>query len=126
MVLVQSASELGNRRRHLQALVQEALLALEADVLGPAHETGQIALRLDVTTDAKVARPALKEVSGDHRLGLSRGLSGSLSGGLGRGLLGVLAGLEEGTSVKSATKGGAAGDLISRRASRAPWGRGRL
>lgn len=99
MVLVQSAGELGNRRRHLKALVQEALLALEADVLGPANETGQIALGLDVATNTEVARPALKEVSGDHGLRLRRGLSGSLSGGLGRGLLRVLRGLETGRNV---------------------------
>eukprot|EP01085_Mycamoeba_gemmipara_P003334 Mycagemm_TRINITY_DN9985_c0_g1::TRINITY_DN9985_c0_g1_i1::g.3334::m.3334 type:complete len:168 gc:universal TRINITY_DN9985_c0_g1_i1:532-29(-) len=88
VVLVQSAGELGNGRRHLQALVQDALLALQANVLGPAQETGKIALRLEIATDAKVTRAALEKVSGDDPLGLGRSLGRSLGSGLGRGLLG--------------------------------------
>lgn len=87
MVLIESAGELSNSRRHLQALIEEALLALETNVLGPTHKAGEIAPGLEIATDAKVARPALEQVSGDDPLGLCRCLSGSLGSGLCRGLL---------------------------------------
>lgn len=45
---VQSLSELVNRRRHLQALVQNGPLALESDVAGPFHKACEITLRLDI------------------------------------------------------------------------------
>ena len=39
----------------LKALEKDALLSLDADVLGPFDETGEVASWLDVTTDSEVA-----------------------------------------------------------------------
>lgn len=47
-LLVQRLRELVHWRRHLQTLLEDGLLALHTDVLRPAHEAGQVALRLDV------------------------------------------------------------------------------
>ena len=47
-VLVEGVSELGDGRGDLEALVEDDLLALEADILGPLDEAGQVALGLDV------------------------------------------------------------------------------
>lgn len=47
-VLVKGVGELSNRRGNLQALVKDNLLPLEADVLGPLDEAGQVAGGLDV------------------------------------------------------------------------------
>ena len=49
-VLVQRVGELVDCGRHLEAVLQHAMLALEAHVLGPTHEAGQIALGLDVVS----------------------------------------------------------------------------
>ena len=49
-VLVQSVGELGNGGGNLQALVENDLLALEADIFGPFNESGQVGLWLDVLT----------------------------------------------------------------------------
>ncbi len=49
-ILVESVRELGDRRRDFQALVEDDLLTLQANVLGPLDETGQILLRLDILT----------------------------------------------------------------------------
>ena len=40
--------ELGNGRGDLQALVEDNLLALEANVLRPLHEAGEVGLGADV------------------------------------------------------------------------------
>ena len=47
-VLVQSVGELGNGRGHLEALGEDDLLALQADVLRPLHKARQVSLGLDV------------------------------------------------------------------------------
>jgi hypothetical protein len=47
-VLVQSVGELGNGRGDLQALAEDDLLALKADILGPLDETGEVSLGLNV------------------------------------------------------------------------------
>jgi len=47
-VLVESVAELGDGRGNLEALVQDDLLALEADVFGPLDEAGEVTDRLDV------------------------------------------------------------------------------
>lgn len=47
-ILVQSVGELGNGGRNLQALGEDDLLALKADVFGPLDETGEVGLVLDV------------------------------------------------------------------------------
>lgn len=48
--LVQGLCELVNWRGDLQALLQNSPLALDTDVPRPAHETAQVAGRLDVLT----------------------------------------------------------------------------
>lgn len=60
-VLVENVLELGDCRRHLEAHVEDLLLALEADILGPLHHAGDIALGLDVLTDTEVAGALLNE-----------------------------------------------------------------
>jgi len=55
LVTLKSTVELCDGWRNLQALEQDALLTLNTDVLGPSNEAGQISLRLDVSTDSKVA-----------------------------------------------------------------------
>jgi hypothetical protein len=47
-VLVEGVGELRDGGGHLEALVQDDLLALEADVLGPLDEARQVGLGLDV------------------------------------------------------------------------------
>lgn len=49
------------RRRNLQAHVQDLLLALKTDVGGPADHAAEVALGLDVLANAIVARPLLDE-----------------------------------------------------------------
>ena len=49
-VLVESVRELGNSRGHLEALVEDDLLALQADVLRPLDEACQVGLGLDILT----------------------------------------------------------------------------
>lgn len=58
-VAVQGALELRDGRRNLQAHVQDLLLALQTDILGPLDETAEVALGLDVLADAEVAGAAL-------------------------------------------------------------------
>ena len=60
-VLVEDLLELGDRRRHLQAHVEDLLLALEADILRPLNHARQVTLGLDVLADAEVAGPLLNE-----------------------------------------------------------------
>lgn len=60
-VLVEDVLELRDRRRHLEAHVEDLLLALEADILRPLHHAGDIALGLDVLTDTEVAGTLLDE-----------------------------------------------------------------
>ena len=49
-ILVESVRELGDRGRDFQALVEDDLLTLQANVLGPLDEASQILLRLDILT----------------------------------------------------------------------------
>ena len=60
-VLVQDVLELGERRGNLQAHLEDLLLALKTDVLGPLDEAGQVALRLNVLADTEVAGALLDE-----------------------------------------------------------------
>ena len=62
--------ELSNGGGHLESLVKDALLPLNADVLGPLHESGEVSLWLDVTSQSEVAWVLLEERS----LFLTRGL----------------------------------------------------
>lgn len=60
-VLVEDVLELGQGRGNLQADLEDLLLALKTDVLGPLHHAGDIALGLDVLADTEVAGALLKE-----------------------------------------------------------------
>lgn len=60
-VLVEDVGELSDGRGNLDAHLENLLLALEADILGPLNHTGQVTLGLDVLADAKVAGAALDE-----------------------------------------------------------------
>ncbi|EPY36345.1 hypothetical protein STCU_00632 [Strigomonas culicis] len=83
---VQHLRELVQRRRHLQAALQHALLALHRHERGPAHEAGQVARVGRVLADAEVLG------AGDER-GRRGGLLVGLRGlRLGRSLLDFLAG----------------------------------
>lgn len=60
-VLVENVLELGNCRRDLQPHVEDLLLALEADILGPPHHAGEVSLGLDVLADTEVAGALLDQ-----------------------------------------------------------------
>lgn len=60
-VLVENLLELGDGRGNLQAHVEDLLLALEADILGPLNHARQVAVGLDVLTDTEVPCPLLDE-----------------------------------------------------------------
>ena len=60
-VAVEDVLELGDRRGHLQAHVEDLALALEQDILGPLHHAREVALRLDVLADTEVAGTLLDE-----------------------------------------------------------------
>jgi hypothetical protein len=53
--------ELGNRRWDLQTEIEDLLLALETDVCGPSDHAAEVALGLDVLTDAIVLGALLDE-----------------------------------------------------------------
>jgi len=84
-VLVESVGELSDGGGNLEALVQDDLLALEADIFGPLDEAGEVTDGLDVLANAEVFGGGLEE---RVLLGLG-GLAsteGGSSGLLGRGL----------------------------------------
>jgi hypothetical protein len=60
-VAVQGALELSDGRRNLEAEVQDLLLALKADILGPLDEATEVALGLHVLANAEVTGAALDE-----------------------------------------------------------------
>jgi len=88
-VLVESVGELGNCRGNLEALVEDDLLALEADVFGPLNKAGQVTSGLDILADTEVLWGLLEERVGGLLCGrlLAEGSSGGLLSG---GLLGRL------------------------------------
>ena len=55
LIALNCAVELGNGWWDLKALHKNTLLALNADVLGPSDEAGEVSLWLDVTSNSKVA-----------------------------------------------------------------------
>jgi voltage-gated potassium channel Kch len=88
-VAVQSVLELSNGRGNLQAKVQDLLLALKTDILGPLDEAGEVALGLDVLANTEVAGAALDErvlsaLLGNASLALGVGERGGLLSGLRR------------------------------------------
>lgn len=60
-VAVEDVLELRQSRRNLQAHLEDLLLALEADILGPLDHATEVSLGLDVLADAIVAGALLKE-----------------------------------------------------------------
>lgn len=60
-VAVENVLELSDRRWDLQSHVEDLLLALETDILGPLHHTGKISSGLDVLTDTEVTGTLLDE-----------------------------------------------------------------
>jgi len=80
-VTVQSMGELRNRRRDLEALVQDDLLALETNVFGPFHETCEVTFMLNVLANSEIFRAALEERI-LHGLGLTLAGAGRGSSGL--------------------------------------------
>lgn len=99
-VLVENQLELGDRRGHLEAHVEDLLLALKTDILRPLHHAREVALGLDVLTDTEVASPLLEEgvlwfgVLAKLRAFASRGVSGEITNL--SGLLGASLSLREG------------------------------
>lgn len=60
-VAVKNVLELSDGRRNLQTEVEDLLLALKTDVRRPSHHAREVALGLDVLTDAEVLRAFLEE-----------------------------------------------------------------
>mmetsp|Transcript_33515 Transcript_33515/g.84130 ORF Transcript_33515/g.84130 Transcript_33515/m.84130 type:complete len:236 (-) Transcript_33515:19-726(-) len=94
--LVNSVVELVDGNRDLEALQEHTLLTLKLDVARPAHETCEIALRLDITANVEGARSSLNDRQSLLFVLLAGGLAvGSLSlgdivGGRSRGLSSAL------------------------------------
>ena len=66
---IESLVKLVDRWWDLQPGLEDGLLTLESDVLGPFDEAAEIALGLDILADAEVAGALLKE-GVDHSLDL--------------------------------------------------------
>ena len=79
-VAVKNVLELGDRRRDLQAHVQDLALALQTDVGGPFDEAGQVATGLDVLANTEVLRAALNERVLRGALGWCRARRGIVAG----------------------------------------------
>jgi hypothetical protein len=60
-VLVEGVLELGDGWWNLQAKVQDLLLALKADILGPLHHAREVTGWLDILADTEVAASLLEE-----------------------------------------------------------------
>ncbi len=60
-VAVENVLELCDRRWDLQSEVEDLLLALETDILGPLHHTRKVSSWLDVLTDTEVTAALLNE-----------------------------------------------------------------
>ena len=61
LVLVEGLGELVDRRRHLEALLQDGALALHANVARPLDDTREVALaRRQVATDRELTRLLLE------------------------------------------------------------------
>ena len=60
-VAVKNLLELGNCWGDLETEVQDLALALQADILGPAHHAREVATGLDVLADTEVAGALLDE-----------------------------------------------------------------
>merc|ERR1719193_1538499 len=65
---VQGGVELVHRWGHLKTGLEDNLLPLETDVLGPLNEPGEVPWWLDISSDAEVPGPLLEERV-NHALG---------------------------------------------------------
>lgn len=65
-VAVKDMLELGDRRRDLEAHVDDLSLALKADILGPLHHAGKVAAGLEVLADTEVSGALLDERVLEH------------------------------------------------------------
>lgn len=83
-VLVEDVGELSDRGRSLETLVEDNLLTLKTNVLGPLDEAGKVSGGADRLTDAERLGTGLEERVGGllRGLGLARGLSDFLGRGL--------------------------------------------
>lgn len=90
-VLVKGVGELSDRGGDLQALVEDDLLALETNVLGPLDEAGKVTRRLDVLADTEVTGALLEQrvLGGLGSLALGVGGGGGLLSRSGLGGLGL-------------------------------------
>ena len=61
LVLIDGLRELVECGGNLESLKKNSLLTLDADVLGPLDEAGEISLGLDVATDSKVTSILLEQ-----------------------------------------------------------------
>jgi hypothetical protein len=55
LVSVNRLLELVDSGGHLESLQKDSLLTLDADILGPSDEPGEISLGLDVSSDSEVS-----------------------------------------------------------------------
>lgn len=60
-IAIEGVLELSDGGRNLEAEVQDLLLALKTDILGPLHETGEVTTGLDILADTEVARALLEQ-----------------------------------------------------------------
>lgn len=60
-VLVQGGGELGKSRGDLETVLQDLLLSLQTDILGPLDETGEVSLGLDVLSNSEGSRSLLEQ-----------------------------------------------------------------
>jgi len=83
-VLVEDVSELSDRGRSFETLVEDNLLSLETNVLRPLDEAGQVGSGSDGLSDTESLRLGLEERVGGllRGLGLAGGLGDFLGGGL--------------------------------------------
>lgn len=82
-VLVQSVCSLSDRRRNFEALIQNDLLAMQANILGPLDEASHVSRRLDVLADTECFGVSLKErvfLGLDDLAGTEGSSSGLLAG----------------------------------------------
>ena len=61
MILVESTCELVDGWWHFESHVQDSLLTLNTDVLGPLYEAREVALGLDISANTEIASTLLEE-----------------------------------------------------------------
>jgi len=59
-IAVECVGELSDRGRDLETQIQDLLLALKTDILGPLNEAGEVTTGLNVLADTEVARALLE------------------------------------------------------------------